>query len=74
MSGCTALKTVTFERSESPVLFYDYLPGGGVWLFGGYFPAKIAVPSSIKESFIAEMRNVMQDYEFEKMSGIVEGY
>lgn len=74
LSGCTALKTVTFERSESPVIFYSYLPGGGVWLFGGYFPNKIRVPSAVKNSFISEMRKVMQDYEFDKMSSIVEGY
>lgn len=74
MSGCTALKSITFERSESPVIFYDYLPGGGVWLFGGYFPAQIAVPNEIKEAFLAEMRNVMQDYEYEKMSEITAGY
>jgi len=74
LTGCTSLKSVTFERSESPVIFYDYLPGGGVWLFGGYFPAKISVPNDIKEAFLAEMRNVMQDYEYEKMSEITEGY
>ncbi|WP_332456527.1 InlB B-repeat-containing protein [Petrimonas sp.] len=74
LAGCTALKSVTFERSESPVIFYDYLPGGGVWLFGGYFPAQIEVPNSIKEAFLAEMRNVMQDYEFERMSTITVGY
>lgn len=74
LAGCTALKSITFERSESPVIFYDYLPGGGVWLFGGYFPAQIEVPNSIKEAFLAEMRNVMQDYEFERMSTITVGY
>ena len=74
LSGCNALKSVTFERSESPVIFYDYLPGGGVWLFGGYFPAKIAVPNDVRVAFLAGMRNVMQDYEYEKMSEITEGY
>ena len=74
LAGCTALKSVIFERSESPVIFYDYLPGGGVWLFGGYFPAQIGVPNSIKEAFLNEMRNVMQDYEYGKMSEITVGY
>jgi len=74
LAGCTALKIVTFERTESPVIFYTYLSGGGVWLFGGYFPVKIRVPNNIKGSFTAEMRKVMADYEYGKMSGITEGY
>jgi len=74
MKDCSFLKSITFQRSESPVIFDPILSGGGVWLFNGYFPAKIKVPNSIKVAFIAEMRKAMQDYEFEKMSGIVEGY
>jgi|GEM_PF-1173007 len=74
LKDCSTLKSLTFQRSESPVIFDPFLPGGGVWLFNGYFPAKIKVPNSIKVAFIAEMRKTMQDYEFEKMSGIVEGY
>lgn len=74
LAGCSAMKTITFERSESPVIFNDYLPGGGVWLWGGHFPSKIRVPNSVKEAFITEMRKVMQDYEFDNMSTIVEGY
>lgn len=74
LAGCTALKSVIFERSESPVIFYDYLPGGGVWLFGGYFPSQISVPNEIKEAFLAEMRKVMQDYEYGNMSNITIGY
>lgn len=74
LAGCQALLTVTFERSESPVIFDSYLPGGGVWLFGGYFPNKIRVPEVVRNAFISEMRKVMQDYEFNNMSSIVEGY
>lgn len=74
LAACQSLLTVTFERSESPVIFDGFLPGGGVWLFGGYFPSKIRVPNAVKDSFVQEMRNVMQDYEFDKMSEIVEGY
>ncbi|HRQ49678.1 MAG TPA: leucine-rich repeat protein, partial [Agriterribacter sp.] len=74
LAGCQALLTVTFERSESPVIFDSYLPGGGVWLFGGYFPNKIRVPNEVSNAFISEMRKVMQDYEFNNMSSIVEGY
>ncbi len=69
-----SLKTVTFERSESPVIFDSYLPGGGVWLFGGYFPNKIRIPNQIVESFKSEMRKVMQDYEYDNMSSKIEGY
>jgi len=74
MNGCTGLKLMTLERSESPVIFDSFLPGGGVWLFGGYFPQKIRMPSAIVDSFVSEMRKVMQDYEFDKMKGTIEGY
>lgn len=74
LAGCQALETVTFERTESPVIFDGFLPGGGVWLFGGHFPSKIRVPNDVKDDFISEMRKVMQDYEFDNMSAIVEGY
>lgn len=74
LSGCSALKIVTFERSASPVIFDTFLPGGGVWLFGGYFPAKIRMPSTVIDPFVAEMRKTMGDYEFEKMKGALEGY
>lgn len=74
LSGCNALKVVTFERSASPVIFDTFLPGGGVWLFGGYFPAKIRMPSTVADPFVAEMRKTMGDYEFEKMKGALEGY
>lgn len=74
LSGCNALKVVTFERSASPVIFDTFLPGGGVWLFGGYFPAKIRMPSTAVDPFVAEMRKTMGDYEFEKMKATLEGY
>lgn len=74
LANSQALKTVTFERSESPVIFDTYLPGGGVWLFGGYFPNKIRMPNQVMESFKSEMRKVMQDYEYDNMSAIIEGY
>ena len=74
LKGCSSLKIVTFERSESPVLFNTFLPGGGVWLFNGYFPTKIRVPNNVKGAFEVEMRKVMQDYEFGKMVDIIEGY
>lgn len=74
LSGCNALTVVTFERSASPVIFDTFLPGGGVWLFGGYFPAKIRMPSTVVDPFVAEMRKTMGDYEFEKMKGALEGY
>jgi len=74
MKGCTALKTVTFERSASPVVFDTFLAGGGVWLFDGYFPTKIKMPNNVKANFLTEMRKVMQDYEYGKMAEIVEGY
>lgn len=74
MNGCTGLKLLTFERSESAVIFDSYLQGGGVWLFGGYFPQKIRMPANVIDSFVSEMRKVMQDYEFDKMKGTIEGY
>lgn len=74
MKGCNSLKTVTFERSASPVIFDTFLAGGGVWLFNGYFPTQIKMPNNVKASFLTEMRKVMQDYEYGKMSAIVEGY
>jgi len=74
LAGCQALATVTFERAESPVVFDGFLPGGGVWLFGGHFPSKIRVPNAVKEAFVSEMRKVMQDYEYDNMKAIVEGY
>ena len=74
LSGCNALKTVTFERSESPVIFYDHLPGGGVWLFEAHFPTSIRMPEEVKEGFLAGIRTVMQDYEFNRWKDIVEGY
>jgi uncharacterized repeat protein (TIGR02543 family) len=74
MVGCTSLKTMTLERSESAVTFYSYLQGGGVWLWGGYFPEKIRVPAKVKDAFIAGMKQVMQEYELGKMSAITETY
>lgn len=74
LAGARSLKTVTFQRKESPVIFDTYLPGGGVWLFGGYFPEKILMPVQVRETFLSEMRKVTGDYEYEKMSGITEGY
>lgn len=74
LAGSQALQTVTFERAESPVIFDGSLPGGGVWLFGGHFPGKIRMPLAVVDGFVSEMRKVMQDYEFDNMSAIVEGY
>jgi uncharacterized repeat protein (TIGR02543 family) len=74
LAGCSALQVVTFERSASPVIFDTFLPGGGVWLFGGYFPVKIRMPSEVLDAFVSEMRKTMGDYEFENMKGTLEGY
>ena len=74
LSGCSALKTVTFERRESPVTLYDNLPGGGIWLFEGYFPQSIRMPDEVKASFLIGIRAVMQDYEYNRWVDIVEGY
>ncbi len=74
LSGCLALKTVTFERKESPVIFYDNLPGGGIWLFEGYFPQSVRMPDEVKASFLIGIRSVMQDYEYNRWYDIVEGY
>ncbi len=73
MAGAKSLKTVTFLRKESAVIFDTFLPGGGVWLFGGYFPNKILMPSAVKSAFLTELRKVTGDYEYEKMSAITEG-
>ncbi|SDD71510.1 InlB B-repeat-containing protein [Niabella drilacis] len=74
LNGCSALQSVTFERASSPVIINDYLPGGGVWLFGGYFPGSVRVPEEVRQAFLAGIRLVMQDYEYGQWAGILQGY
>ena len=74
LSGSQSLLQVTFERSVSPIVLYTYLNGGGNWLFGGYHPPVIRMPSTVKDSFFALNKPFMNPWEFEQWQAVVVGY
>lgn len=74
LNGCSSLSQITFERSESPIVFYTSLPDGGHWLFGGYHPQTIRMPNQVKNAFFALNEPVMDPWEFEQWQEFVVGY